>query len=181
MSLAEQYDDLDQHLIGDEAELTEPHLGDEAHVERLLRGLAWRNRKIAQARELVESERQRLAEWLEEQEHRYDTSFHLTVLEGYHRARLADDPKAKTISLPSGTLTARTGQPKWDIDAETFIPWALANRGDHLLRVKHEPDRAEMKRTLTIEGGNAVTDNGEVVAGVVIEPAEVKFSVKVEG
>lgn len=181
MSAAETYEELDLFMVGDEMELAEPPaLGDVEHVERLLRGLAWRQRKIQQARDLVESERQRLAEWLEEQELRYDPSFHLQVLEGYHRARLADDPKAKTISLPSGTLTARAGQPRWDIEAEAFIPWAQTYAPE-LLRTKVEPALAEVKKTLGAdpERGVAVDGTGSPVPGVHIEPADVRFTVKV--
>jgi hypothetical protein len=181
VSTAEVYEDLDLFMVGDETDLAEPPaLGDVEHVERLLRGLAWRQRKIQQARDLVEAEKQRLAEWLEEQEHRYDPSFHLQVLEGYHRARLADDPKAKTISLPSGTLTARAGQPRWEIDAEAFVPWAQTYAAS-LLRTKVEPAVAEIKKALQVDPdrGVAVDGTGEIVPGVHVEPAETRFTVKV--
>lgn len=181
MSLA--YDDLDAFLVGDEDELREPLLGDVEHVERLLRGLAWRHRKIAQARSLVESETARLAEWLAEQEKRYDTSFHLQVLEGYHRARLADDPKARTISLPSGTLTARAGQPSWQVDAEVFVPWALKALPD-AVRTKHEPDKQALKKLVPTEVDKVavtpVTADGTAVPGVVVEPPVTHFAVKVD-
>lgn len=175
MSLA---DDLDQHLIGDEVDLTPPQLGDIEHVDRLLRGVAWRRKRLADCRALVDAKRAELDEWLADQETKFSTEFHEDVLAQYHRARLADDPKAKTISLPSGTLVARAGQPRWSIDAEQFVPWATAHAPD-LLRTKVEPALSEAKKALGVDGTNAVDADGSVVPGVVVEPAQVNLSIKV--
>lgn len=178
-AFTDAFDDLEQHLIGDEADLDTPAVGDLDAVERLLRGMAWRRRKIAQARELVDAMKARLDDWFAAQERRYDCSHHEQVLVAYHQARLADDPKAKTISFPSGTLSSRAGQPRWVIDDEAFLPWATTYATD-LVRVRHEPDRDAIKRTLQVdERGVAVDGAGEIVPGVLVEPAEVSFKVKV--
>jgi hypothetical protein len=169
--------DLDEWLIGDEDDLTDPNPGDLEHVERLLRGIAYREREIARARDFAQAVRDRVAEWLEQEEKRLSTDHHRLVLEGYHRARLAEDPRAKTITLPSGTLTARAGQARWSIDADYFVPWAQAHAPE-LVRTKVEPALSEAKRALTVDNGNAVTQDGEVVPGVLVEPGETKFTVK---
>src|SRR3546814_14798581 len=114
MSLA---DDLDLHLIGDEDDLQPPQLGDIEHVDRLLRGIAWRRKKMAEARALVDTRRAEQDEWLAEQEKRYDTSFHEDVLAQYHRARLPDDPKAARKSVRWG----KGGSVRLDIGGRRII------------------------------------------------------------
>jgi len=181
--MSEAWDDLEQHLIGDEPDLADlPALGDIAHVERLLRGVAWRRRKIEQARHLVGTERQRLTDWLSEQEHRYDPAFHLAVLEQYHRARLARDPKAKTISLPSGSLVARKLPDRWEFDDDAFLAWAQDHRTDLVRMRDPEVDKPAAKKALRVLDDGQIIDgaSGEFVPAVTVTPGDISFAVKTE-
>lgn len=174
------WQDLDDHLIGDEADLaefTDDTPWDLDRVERLLRTRARRVRRQQQAQMLYDAEKERLDDWLGREKERHSTDWIDQQLEAFHRARLADDPRAKTINLPSGQLVARQGQPVWDINPDMFLPWASSHAPD-LVRTKVEVDRPAVKKALVVEGPNAISPDGEVVPGIVVEPAEVRFSVK---
>ena len=177
MTVSDAWQDLDEHLIGDEDELHDDRPMDLERAERLLRARARRIREMEQWEMVAQAERDRLEAWLADHRKRLSTEWIDQQLEAFHRARLADDPRAKSISLPSGTLVARQGQPAWDINPDVFLPWAQSHAPD-LVRVKHEVDRAAVKKALLVEGGNAISADGEVVPGVQVADAEVRFSIK---
>ncbi len=163
------WDDLDQFLIGDEDELPEV-LADLEQVERTLRAIGWRRRKIAQAEELARSVKDRADLHVENERHRFDPSFLEDRLRGYHQARLADDPKAKSISFPSGALKARKSPDRVEVDPVPFL--AVQPEGSSLVRVKREPDKSAIAAH--------VKATGEVLAGVELVPGEVRFSIETD-
>lgn len=166
MSAQEAYEDLERHLIGDEADLPE-HLGDLADVDRTIRAIAWRRRKLAQAQQVADAVIERTREHLDAERKRFDTSFLEDRLRGYHEARLADDPRAKSLSFPAGTLKARTTPGRVEVDAAVF----LAAAPDELVRVKREPDKTAIAAH--------VKATGEVLPGVEMVPGDVRFTVEV--
>lgn len=176
-ALGEAWDDLEQHLIGDEAELPEV-LGDLDHVERTLRAIAWRRRKIAQAEQVAQAVIERAQEHVAAERKRFDPAFLEDRLRAYHRARLADDPKAKTLRFPSGELTARKQPERWDIDDETFLAWAQRTGRAEFVRTKVEVDRQAAKRRLSVKDGIVVTDDAELVPGVSVTPGDIALTVK---
>lgn len=181
-ALGDAFDDLEQSMLGDEPDYDQPppDLGDLDDVARSLRRLA----RIRRQRDLdVEVARSQIAQveaWRARrlEVHGNAERWLLDQLRRYHEARLAQDPKSKTIGLPNGTLKARAAQPRWEIDAETFTAWALESEPS-LLRIKHEPDKPEIKRVL----GDHVLDDGrvhlddEVVPGVQVVPGDTSFTV----
>lgn len=177
-ALADTWDELDQdlthvdgsELLGDNPDPTLP--------DRMLRAVARERRKVAQAEAVVAAEKERLDTWLHEQRARHDTSFLEAALAGYHEARLARDPRARTIHLPSGTLVARQQPDRWEIDDEVLLDWA-ALHFPGLVRTKVEVDRATTKKALTVtDDGSTVTADGDPVPGVLVEPGGIGFTVK---
>lgn len=174
--LKDSWDDLDQHMIGDDLpEVIEDH----ATAERMVRSVARRRRELARSEALAEAQIERVREWLDAERHRLATDYFERCLTTYHASLLAQDDRLKTISLPSGRLKARQGQPAWDVDPDHFVAWAIGAIPD-LVRVKYEPDKAAMKKLLSVEGPHAVSAAGEVVPGVTIAPAEVSYRVEVD-
>lgn len=154
------------------------------------RGLRAVQRDIRAAREAAETERDRIDEWLtyivgplEER------ALHLSrSLELYHGARLAENPRLTSISLPSVTLKSRRQQPAWEIDEDEFRPWADGRPG-----LFHEPkpapappvDRNAVKAAFTVpdgEPGEHVRPvdpaTGEQVPGIVVVIPGRKFEVE---
>jgi phage host-nuclease inhibitor protein Gam len=160
---------------------------DKASAEWALRKVAHRRKVLAEEEALYEAERHKLDAWIEERRERAekDTQYLCDLLEEFHRAQLAEDPKAKTISLPSGKLTARKAPDKWEFD-EGFLAWART-AAPELIRTKEEPDRQAAKRLLIARhasdggAGIAVTPDGELVQGLAILPGDLAFKVEVAG
>lgn len=175
-ALVEAWGLIDEHLAEyDPAEL----VGDVDNVDLVNRMLRARARLIREAnayRAAAEAERARIDEWLDARLASCDTSFLDHQLQQYHEARLARDPKAKTISLPNGSLTARTQQ-VWTFDDESFLEWAKARRTD-LLRTKVEIDKPAVKKAFVVNDDDRVLDksSGEFVDAVTVT-TETRFSV----
>lgn len=182
------YADLDDQL----AEIGDPEAAESSGMFTIdsldkanwaVKKIAVHAAKVAEAEAFVQRERDRLTVWLDGERTKAleSTSFLAGLLRRYHEDRLAEDPKAKTIHLPAGDLTARKAPDRWDIDDEEFlVTWAeQAGWGDIVRRRDPEVDRNALKRTFHVtESGAVVAPDGEQVPGVSVTPGEVAFKVR---
>lgn len=144
----------------------------EREADWALRKLAQRRRQAEANRELAEAERERIDTWLAERnaELQADCEFFEGHLAAYHAQILVKDEGRKTIKLPGGTLKARKRPDGVEVTDE-FIPWALDNNRNDLVRVKHEVDKNAVKQ--------AVLKDGEILTGVDVVKGDLTFSVEV--
>lgn len=179
-ALSEAWDALDDDLaFGHLAEVPDGGTVDELLADRMLRRVLRERRLLAADEEVVQAEKERLDEWLARRRVQRDTTYLEACLRQFHEARLAQDRKAKTLHLPSGTLVARKKPAAWDINDEQFIPWAQTHRAD-LLRIKVEVDRAAVKAALVVNDDGRVLDmdTGEFLDSVTVTPGDVTFTIK---
>ncbi len=103
-------------------------------------------------------------------------------LERYALAQREADPKAKSLRLPSGTVRTTSKGPKVIVaDEEAVIEWAKSSLGDRAASVVRTTERVmvgelkEVVRMVETEDGfyAAVSESGEVVPGVEVEPPSV--------
>ena len=135
---------------------------------------------------LIDAERERLNDWEEElnRKHTDNIAFFEQKVSEYHQRVLNEDPTQKTISTPYGKSksTARKSQLKSVKDSKELLAYA-EQAGEQFVKVKKEVAWAELKKTLSIHETETtllpVDANGEVVPGVIVEPASVFFKVEV--
>ena len=149
----------------------------------------WAMRKIAaverardEARRAGDAEIYRIQAWLQDEELRANQArgYLDYLLEQYHRSQLAENPKAKTIKLPHGTLKIRAQQPQLNRDDDAIRTWALDNMPEVLIDQEPKLNWTELKKALAIQDGVViVADTGEVVPGVEVEVRPDKFTVEV--
>lgn len=184
-SLAEALDELDHpQTAGDESNgrfiITNTGQADWA-----LRKITQRDRRVADVTALAAREIERIRTWAEAEVRSAndDRAYFAGLLEEWHRTLLAEDPKAKTVKLPHGTLSARQSPATWTFDDEPFIAWAQSN-APALLRIKTEVNKVQAKKDLELhtqsDGEMVVVLQGEHVPGVAVTPGDVQFSVKTE-
>lgn len=135
----------------------------------------WALRKIAriesarkECRELVEGEMEKLSAWLKKEEEGFDQerNFFECLLRDYMEEQRQQDPKIKSIKLPSGKVGLRKQQPEFQRDNSRLLPWLKANHPE-LVRVKEEPDWSAVKAAAVVLGNIlADPDTGEVIEGV---------------
>lgn len=156
---------------------------DESSADWCLRKIATEKARLAEVDALANGEIARITSWRasEGQKSERAIAFFESLLHGFQARELAKNPKRKTIKLPHGTLSARTGQPRWDIDIATLLPWAQANKRKDLLRIKVEPNVPAIKRSLNaVPDSGVATLDGEVVPGITITPATTDFHVNTD-
>lgn len=157
----------------------------------------WALRKLTQIRgkqeeikTTAEREITRVQDWSfsETQKLEQEAEFFVHLLESYHRRVIAQDPKAKTITLPHGTLKLRAQQPEISRDDGKLLPWVETNH-PALVRVKKETDWVKLKAVVQFAPDPdrphfliAVdSQTGERVPGVEALERPAKFAVEVTG
>lgn len=147
---------------------------------------AWAMRKLRRLRQqqasnvaLAEEQIQKISDWLSKANRSSEDSmvYFENILSDYAiRQRLDHD--RKTIDLPEGKISTRTGTKKFSVDPGAFLPWARENAPD-LIRVKEEPSMTEMKARLQIDDDGEVFEptTGEFVPGVMAVETGISVSI----
>jgi hypothetical protein len=144
-----------------------------------MRKLSAASKRIQEIKHIADSEIERIQSWAEQQsrEPLRDSDYFEAILIEYGRGQRIEG--RKSVSTPYGTIKSRTAPPAFEVDKDAFLEWAKANRPD-LVRVKEEPNVADMKAVLEVSGDNAIDpESGEVVPGVKVTGHDVRFSVEV--
>lgn len=84
----------------------------------------------------------------------------------------------ETYQLLSGKLVHKYGGYDYKRDDQQVIAWCMANGRGSMVKVKEELDWAELKKTLTVQDDMAVTEDGEIIPGIVVEHKPDRFDIK---
>lgn len=98
---------------------------DKEQAEWCLRQISRLSKEQAEIEATAQAEIEKITAWKNNQTEsiQKSTSFFEYLLIEYHQQVLKENPKAKTIKLPSGKLEARKAQPDFIRDKETMLPW----------------------------------------------------------
>jgi hypothetical protein len=91
--------------------------------------------------------------------------------------RQREETNQATLTLPGGKVTSRRNPAKLLVsDPEAVLAWARHNAVEV---VKEVVRLDELRRAVSVQNGRPVSRDGEVVAGLDVEPAHTSYSVKV--
>ena len=157
------------------------------HARRLVRFAA----KIAEFRDVAARETAAIDAWLERQCGPAERAIarHEDALRRFHDARLARDPKSKTIDLPSEVvLRSRTGRVSVVVDDEIRLAGWLEDHDTGLMswETKAKIDKAGV---VARYGGKAIgreagdfpafdPDTGEILPGVMLRRGDMSWTVE---
>jgi Bacteriophage Mu Gam like protein len=151
----------------------------DAMAEWALRKLAAVRAKKAENDSIAEAEVQRVTLWVQGANSAldHDEQYFVGLLSDYAR-RERDEHGRKSVVLPHGAVKSRSSAAKVRvIDPEVFTPWAQENATE-LLRVTVAPAQAAINEQVEItEAGAVFIATGEVVPGVTVDPATIKYTV----
>ena len=135
---------------------------------------------IKQNMDFAESEKIRLEQWLESENHKYKESIEYFngLLSHYLQELRKDNQKAK-ISTPHGTVSTRKNPKQW-----TYSDDVLAELEEkemfEFIRIKKEVDKKELKKVLSAtDDGIVVNSDGEVIKGVTVVDGGEVMTVKI--
>lgn len=149
-------------------------VGDLAQADQVLRRIARIRRQWAALDDVYATEIERLTERRNAERDKADRQIARAeeLLAGFHRAALAEDPKAKTIRLPHGELVARKAPDRVEVDPDVFLD--AVSEDSPLVRttIKRDPDRKALLAH--------IRDTGEALPGVELVTGEVRYSTRTE-
>lgn len=153
-----------------------------------LSGANWALRKIKEIKDevqkiddLYQEELLRINSWKEREIEEYNTAIEYfeNLLEQYMREEREKDPKFK-ISTPYGKVSTRKQQPKFIRKDDEFIKWLKENNKTDYIKVEEKANWGDFKKNITVKDGIVVTEDGEIVDGIVAEEREDKITIKVD-
>lgn len=144
-----------------------------------LASLSWTLRKISviekKKAEVNESIDQQI-EWLQQfrkqelDKLQQSEDFFKVLISEFAIHKRDEDPDFKSQKTPYGTIGFRKQQPKWNYDDEKLVKHLESTGYDHLLRVKKEPVKTEIKKLFkTLDDGRVLDDAGCFVSGITVE------------
>lgn len=138
--------------------------------------------EVNRTKALAEVENSRIKKWEEDKLRgplQEITYWEQRVAE-YHLDLLGKDPKQKTISTPYGKSKSTTSSEQAEkVDDEKLLKYIKDNELTGFLKVEETVKWGDLKKTLTVVGGNVVDANGEIVEGTKVKPKTVTCKVEV--
>jgi phage host-nuclease inhibitor protein Gam len=137
--------------------------------------------ELAEVNRLANSEMERIKTWQEREQKRISehTEFFESLISQFATEKRAQDPKFK-CSTPYGKISFRKQQPKWEYDEKTLIESLKSNGFTDLIRIKEEPDKAELKKRFAVNNGQVVcVETGVLIEGVMVYEQPEKISITI--
>lgn len=161
------------------------HIADDAQAAWAMRKLLGYKKKMLENENAANAEYQRIDEWLDRANSRYakHIEYFEAILTQYARVQRQSEGR-KTIDTPYGMVKSRSTQSKFKVeDPEEFIQWASIN-APQLVHIKASPNLTALKDFASAEetqtlGPVAMTEDGEIIPGIAVEPANVNYTVEV--
>lgn len=187
MTAVPPVDDLAAELADELAELGAPSplaveftIDSTERAEWAVAKVARHRARLAEAENLAAVQRDRITGWIVRQRDVTEsrTRYLEDLLRLYHERLLVEDPRAKTVELPSGKLTARLGRGSF-VASDEFVEWARYNAETVLVRTV-KADLNEVRAVFgsrVTDDGTVVTEDGVAVPGLTFTPPTVAFKV----
>ena len=143
----------------------------------------WALRKIKEAENEIEkveyfaeSQIRQVENWKakETDKHHESIDYFQSLLAEYLQNKRKEDPKLKSITLPTGNVGFRKRQPKWVYNDDVLLK-ALENENmNDLIRVKKEVNKKAIKKEFKVVDGNVINpETGQVIEGIqIVEQGE---------
>ena len=107
--------------------------------------------------------------------------WHVGPVYALHLALLRDDPKRKSIVLPSGTLKARSVAPTVQLtpaDMDKIVEWVKSTHPE-AVKVTEKVNVTDLRPFVEIKGDKVLeVETGEVVPGAFIKPASIEWKME---
>ena len=160
------------------------HIKSDIDLMNVLREVRELQAEINRINELYTAEMERVNAWkdAETQKVTNELKWRTSQIEAYHAAVLAEDPKAKSISTPHGTVKSVTRKPvPKKPDADVLLAVLEDLKHDEYIKVEmvKKPDWAAFKKELQVVNGKVVTTDGEVLDDIEIDEGGTTFKIEV--
>jgi U3 small nucleolar RNA-associated protein 14 len=139
--------------------------------------------KRTEVNQLADNELERIEEYRKREIEGLERSadFFKSLITEYAIRKRDMEPKFKSEKTPYGSIAFRKQQPKWIYDDETLVSFLEQNERTDLVRIKKEPEKAEIKKRFQVnEDGRVFDENGQQVTGIKVEFPSEELMIKLE-
>lgn len=158
---------------------------DDSQAAWAMRKLLSIRKRIAENEAIADAERTRIDEWVHQANSKFqpDVAYFEALLTRYAQQQRASDDR-KSIETPYGVVKSRATQDKFKVvDEDEFFKWADENLPDAVV-LKRSPSLTALKKAVTVESTDtlglvAMSEHGEIIPGVTVEPGGVNYTVEV--
>lgn len=135
--------------------------------------------KEKEVQDLYQAEIDRIKSWKDKELKQFENGkeFFESLLTEYFIEQKKIDPNFK-VSTPYGKVSSRKQQPKFKRDEDILLQWTKQNKPEYV-KVKESPDWAGLKKEIEVKNNVAVTKDGEIIEGVIVEERPDSINVKV--
>jgi hypothetical protein len=153
---------------------------DKEQLNWALRQLSAIDSEKKEINKLADVEMDRILQWQQKEVEVIDNrkAFFEGLILQYAMNERTKDPKFKSVSTPYGKIGFKNQQPKWNYDEKKLVAF-LKNNGYDFVRVKEEPEKAEIKKHFKVNKDGRVYDfDGQEVEGITVEFLDEKLEIK---
>lgn len=156
---------------------------DDSSANWALRKIAQHKKKMEENNLLAEEEIHKIESWNKQvnDEAQQSINYFQSLLADYAESKRKENPKFKTLKLPSGRIRFKKQQPKWHYKDDDVVQ-ALKDAGmTEYIKVKEMPSKSDIKKALVVSDGKVINpDTGEIVSGIEVEERGEKIEVVTE-
>jgi len=168
INLSENFNDFEQKELAPENESFV--VDSDSKANWALRKIAEHQANIANIRAFVASEIERLEDYENAMTDPEQSNIDwLEQLLRPYAAKQLEGQKTKTYKLPCGKCSFKKDTVTITRDENALLAFCKANAPDYV-KVKESVDWAGYKKQCTIDDGKMITPDGEIVAGVTVQP-----------
>src|SRR5690625_2727835 len=138
----------------------------------------WALRKIKEAENEIEkveyfaeSQVRQVENWKEKEtdKHHESIDYFQSLLAEYLQNKRKEDPKLKSITLPTGNVGFRKRQPKWVYNDNVLLKALESENMNDLIRIEKKLDKRSSRKAFKVADNKAINpETGEVIEGIQI-------------
>jgi hypothetical protein len=153
---------------------------DDSSANWALRKIAQHKKQMEQNNLLAEEEIHKIEAWNKQvnDEAQQSIDYFQSLLAEYAETIRNENPKFKTLKLPSGRIRYKKQQPKWNYDDEQVVQALKEADMTDYIKVKETPSKSDIKKAFVVSGSQVIDpETGIIIPGIEVEEREDKFEV----
>lgn len=144
----------------------------EEKADWALRKIKEAENEIDKAEYFAETQIRQIENWRIKQtdKHYESIEYFQSLLAEYLQNKRKEDPKLKSITLPTGNVGFSKRQPKWVYNDEVVLKTLESENLNDLIRVEKKLDKRSIKKAFEVAGDKVVNpETGQVIEGIEVQ------------
>ena len=163
---------LNEHLAQETMADDRFVIDSEEKADWALRKIKEAENEIEKVEHFAETQIRQIENWKAKQTEKHHNSIEhfQSLLAEYLESKRKDDPKLKSITLPSGNVGFRKKPAKWIYNDEVVLKTLESENLNDFIKVEKKLDKRAIKKAFEVVGGKVINaETGQVIEGIEIQ------------